>query len=894
MGEAESRFGAWLKARRIAYDLTQRELGERVSCSAVTIRKVEAGTLRPSRQVAELLASVLEVPMDERAEFVRLARAGAVPGILWEGSDKQEAAALHAGNLPTPTTALIGRQAELAELQALLLREDVRLVTLTGPPGVGKTRLALQAAAGLLDEAELFPDGVWFVELAALVETGLVVPTIAQTLGLKEAGGTPILDTLRAYLREKHLLLVLDNFEHVVGAAPQVGQLVAYCPHLKVLITSRMPLRIKGEKGHPVPPLALPPATDTKPGHPPSPERLTQYEAVRLFIERAIDIKPDFQVTGENASAVAQICVRLDGLPLAIELAAARVTVLPPQAMLSRLENRLKVLTGGARDLPPRQQTLRNTIEWSYELLTEGEKQLFRRMAIFQGERTLEALEAVCNHDGQLQIDALDGVAALVDNSLLHQRLGANGEAHFWMLETIHEYAREKLAESGEAKCLQREHALYFMKLAEEAEPHLTGQRQQEWVDRLGDEYDNFRAALEWAIRQAKAGASTERSAEVAAEQAGEAAEAGLRTAGALWRFWAVKSLYTEGREHLRRVLELTEPEAPAQGRPSSASSVSTALRSRSKAKALGGAGNLAFRQGDYSSAQSLLTAALELGREIGDKQIIAFSLNGLGNVAAQQGDYTAARSLQNESLALWRELGDELGIATSLHSLGDVAMERGDYTAARSLDEESLALMRELGYKWGIAASLGNLGVVAWEQGDFTAARALYEESLALLRELGDKWSIGVNLNDLGGVALNQGDYTEARSLFVESLALRREIGDKRGIATSLVGLGGVAIREAVGVVGVVGVGREGQGRQGGEVESGARLLGAAEGLLQSLGGILDLEDRKSYEWSVKQARSLLGDEAFEKARQEGRTISMEEAIEYALEDTETTGSRP
>jgi predicted ATPase/class 3 adenylate cyclase/Tfp pilus assembly protein PilF len=862
-------------------------------------------------------------------------------------------------NLPAQPTSLIGREKELLDLHNLLRREDLRLATLTGPGGIGKTRLALQLAADILDDfLDDFPDGAWFINLAPITDPGLMTSTIAQALGVKEMGGQPLIDTLKSYLGEKHLLLLVDNFEQVISAAAQLSELLASCPHLKMLVTSRIALRLRGEREYSVPPLPLP-----DPNRMPSLELqdLTQFEAVRLFIERAQGVQADFEVTNHNAPAVAEICVRLDGLPLAIELAAARVTVLPPQAMLSRLENRLRVLTGGARDLPARQQTLRNTIEWSYELLTEGEKQLFRRMAVFQGGRTLDALEAVCNHDGQLQIDALDGVEALVGNSLLGQRLGANGEPRFWMLETIHEYAREKLRESGEAPALQREHTLYFMRLAEEAEPHLTGQRQQEWLDRLGDEYDNIRAALDWASEYQHSirgvGARNEEAAAAAEEVAEGTAEVGLRLAGALWRFWVVKSLFTEGRKHLRRLLELTESEASTQERPSSTSSTSSTLRSRNsiRAKALNGAGFLALRQGDYPAAQSLLNAALEVGREIRDKQIMAFSLNGLGIAAQSQGDSAAARALYEESLVLKREIGDKRGIAASLGNLGIVAQSQGDYPAARSLIEESLVLEREFGSKVGIPDSLNTLGGVAQSQGDYPAARALYEESLVLGRELGDKWGIANSLRNLGSVAMEQGDYPAARSLIEESLVLKREIGDKRGIADSLNNLGiaaqsqgdypaarslieeslvlrreigdkrGIAIslntlgavameqgdypaarslleeslvlRKEIGdkkgaVQCIAGLGGVAiGGGQEKQVERGTKLLGATEWLLQGIGAVLDRVDRERYEWSVQQARSLLGEEAFEKAMAEGRAMSMEEAIEYALGDTDTIG---
>lgn len=420
-------------------------------------------------------------------------------------------------NLPRQITTLVGRERAIADLVDMLSRRNVALVTLTGPGGTGKTRLGLQVGADLLDA---FPDGVWFVDLAALTEPGLVISTIAQTLGVKEAGQQPILNTLKSYLKEKHLLLLLDNFEQVVEAAGSVSQIILSCAHIKVIVTSRIPLRIRGEKEYPVSPLALP-----DPGRLPAAERLAEYDAIKLFVDRATEVKPNFQLGHVNATAIAEICARLDGLPLAIELAAARIRVFTPQDLLSRLTNRMKMLTGGARDLPARQQTIRNTIEWSYDLLSDGEKQLFRRMAVFQGGRTLEALEAVCNAEGDLPVDVLDGVESLVSKSLLRQGEGAGGEARFAMLETIHEYAREKLAESGETDTLQHEHAAYFMAKVEEAEPHLRGAKQREWHQRLDEEHDNVRAALDWAELKGSEGNA-------------EAINIGLRITGVMGRFW--------------------------------------------------------------------------------------------------------------------------------------------------------------------------------------------------------------------------------------------------------------------------------------------------------------------------------------------------------------------
>jgi predicted ATPase len=733
-------------------------------------------------------------------------------------------------NLPLQLTSLVGREREVETVCSLLRKEDVHLLTLTGAGGTGKTRLSLQVGAELLEE---FPDGVWLVELAALTDHTLVVSEMARTLGVVEQGGRPIIETLKDYLREKHLLLILDNFEQVTQAAPQAGQLLQVAPHVKVLVTSRVPLRVRGEKEYPVPPLSVP-----DPRHLPSLDELTQYEAVCLFIERATDVKPDFEVTNDNAPAVAEICVRLDGLPLAIELAAARVKMLPPEALLSRLSQRLKLLTGGARDLPARQQTLRNTIEWSYDLLNEGEKQLFWRMSPFSGGRTLQALEEVCNHDGRLQIEVLDGVQSLLDKSLLQQRVGGrgggggDGEPRFWMLETIHEYSREKLGESGEAEALYREHAQYFLRLVEEAEPHLRGARQVEWLDRLEEEHDNLRAALAHA---------RDRTQEE--DREGRRTEIGLRTAGALQRFWELRGYLTEGREQLAAALLGT--------RESRGSRVQSPESTPSRLGTL-----------DPGPATTRVEASRARGKALG----------AVGTLALRQGDYEAQRAYSEEALAAYRLAGDKIGIANSLVLIGVGAYYQGDYDRARTLNEESLAIFREVGDKGGIAVTLLSLGVVAYLQGEYDRARTLTEESLAIRREQGDKWGSAVLLNNLGNIAYMAGDFEQAHAVHTESLRMGVELGHKGGIAMSLAGVGEAAI---------------GLGKREGKVdwvEKGAALLGASDGLHKEIEAIREGDDAIPYDHAAEAGMAQLGEERFERLREEGRAMSMEQAVEYAL----------
>ena len=653
-------------------------------------------------------------------------------------------------NLPAQSNDLIGREEEIEAVRLLLGRETVRTVTLTGPGGTGKTRLALQVAAGLMGE---FSDGVYFVPLAPISDPNLLASSIAVVLGIRESPAHPVLKSVKEALRDKHLLLVLDNFEQIIVAATTVAALLSACPALKILVTSRVVLHLSGEHEYQVPPLRLP-----EPGHFIDAESLERYSATALFLQRAQAVKPAFALTTENARAIARICAHLDGLPLAIELAAARLKLLSPQAMLDRLGSRLDFLKGGARDLPARHQTLRQAIAWSYDLLADDEKAFFRRIAVFPGGCDLEAAGKVGLLGGRPEMDALDGVAALVDKSLLRPLEGAPEESRFGMLETIREYGLECLKAAGEWETVRRAHALYFLDLAEQAEPALTGPTQPRWLDRLNREHDNLRAALAWV------------------EEQGES-EIGLRLGAALWRFWIVRGHMQEGRERLERLLALPGAEA----------------RTDARARVLHGLGTIIHEISDYARARPFLEESLSIWRDLGDKPGTAAALNNLGWLAYQLGDLETARSLSEEALRLNRELGERRGAAVALFNLGSVALQRSDYSVALALFEESLVLRQEIGDRRGCAYVRVSVCWAEQQRGNHQRAEAVLEEALAALRELNDKQLIAWALSFQGLVAHDLGDLDRARPVLEESLRLAREVGNKVIIAWALTNLADV-----------------------------------------------------------------------------------------------------
>jgi predicted ATPase/serine/threonine protein kinase len=728
-------------------------------------------------------------------------------------------------NLPVQRTGFVGREKETGALKELLLRQNVRLVTVTGPGGIGKTRLAVQVARGL---GERFPGGLHFVPLSSLNDPGLIASMIVQALGIREAGGRSALEILKVNLQDSSCpprLLLLDNFEHLVQAAPTVADLLASGPNLKILVTSRAALHVYGEHEFPVPPLALPDSHSKL-----SVEVLSRCPAVALFAQRAVAAKPGFELNQENALTVVEICARLDGLPLAIELAAARVKVLSPSLVLTRLASRLQLLTGGARDLPQRQQTLRAAIDWSYDLLSAAEQKLFRRLSVFVGGCNLEGVEAVCDAKADLDLDLLDGMASMVDKSLVQQVGPAQGESRFVMLDTLREYALEKLEASGEQPLTKRAHAAYCLVLAEEEATDESGAQGVEWQERFALEHDNFRAGLDWLTDNGDA-------------------EWGLRLGTALFRSWEIREYLAEGRDSLGKLLKLAGAAAPTKAR----------------ARALFAAGVLADEQGDYASADALTGESQAIARELGDKMGVAVSLNALAVFACDRGDVVIARALFEEGLVLWRELGDQKAVARALSNLANVLKVQGDYDRAHVLHVECLSIFQGLGDRTGVAWSLNYQGDVARDHGDTAAARKLYEQSLGIFRELSDRSGTAGTLADLGSLAREQGDYSAAHSLYAESMKLFQELDHKRGIARLLEcsACSAAAQREA---------------------ERSLRLAGAAAALRQHIGAPLTRAEQTKLEASLQSAREALTDTVGTKVWLEGWALPVEKAIEEVL----------
>ena len=787
--DAAPSFGTRLRGLREAAGLSQEELASRAGLTAKAISMLERGQRkRPYPHTVRALADALGLSEGERAVLARVVteRSG-------DAMAPVEEAATRSFALPASLTPLLGREREVEEIASLLLGQataaPVRLLTLTGPGGIGKTRLAIEVTR---EAGNYFPDGVAFVVLAPLNDAALVTPTVSRALGLREAAGVPPLEALRQHLREKELLLVLDNFEHVTEAAPEVVDLLGSCPNLCVLITSRAPLRVRGEREYPVSPLAMPDPTRT-----PEAKEVAETPAVELFVERAVEASGTFELTGANAAAVAAICWRLDGLPLALELAAARTRFLGPTALLSRLDRTLQA--GGARDLPERQRTMRATLDWSHELLSEEEKVLFRRLSVFTGGFTLEAAEEVCtdaDETASVPVEAGDVIVLLgnlVEQSLVVVETSPEGTTRYRPLEPVRQYALERLRESSEEDEVRRRHAGYYLALAEEAEPRIKGHDQVEWLDRLEAENDNLRAAISRSL------------------EAGEAPTA-ARFGWALSMYWVMRARQGEGRLLMEQTLTQGGDKLPAPLR----------------AKALWP-----------------LAACMYGSRD--DELLMAVS---------------------EEGATLFRRTGNRLGEAYMLTMSGLAAVGLGDLDRASRTFEESLETFRDHEDTWGAEHLLNHLAIVALRQGDHRRAAGYAEEALALARQTGDRLAGNLTLNLLAQMAWASDEHERAARYLRESLAMAFELVDKLGCAYCMQGLAAVA-------------------EMRGEPRRVARLIGAAEALLEAAGLILYLHarDGETHQRAADAARERLGEEAWTAAWNEGRAMSFEEAVEYALE---------
>lgn len=717
-------------------------------------------------------------------------------------------------DLPTPRTSLIGREREVAEAVQFLNQPDVRLLTLTGAGGAGKTRLAIAVASAT---AAKFPAGVQFVGLASITNADLVPTALAKSLNIQQIAKRSISQMLSECLRDSGpFLFVLDNFEQVLPAATLVAEILAAFPKLKVLVTSRACLRIYGEQEFPVAPLE-------------------QNSAVQLFVQRATAVRPNFATTAENAGAIQEICARLDGLPLAIELAAARTKLLSPKAILDRLESRLQLLTGGALDLPERQQTLRNAIDWSHGLLNEPEQKLFRRFSVFVGGGTLEAAEAVCNTSLDLGIDPFEGLSSLVDKNLIQRMDMLDTEARFTMLETIREYAVERLAASGEEAATRRAHAAYCLVLAEEGNPELTSAERGAWLARCDLEVDNFRSALDWLFSTNDPDWS-------------------LRVCAALFRFWEMREHLTEGRARLETVIQLAG---------------SGYVKERAKLNLLLGA--LTTAQGDFATAKTFVDESLSLYEGLNDEWGIAAALNASGVGARDRGDYEAAQRDFERSLACWRTLSDRVTLARSLHNVANVAKVRGDYRRAQSALGEAAEIFEQMRDRSGAAWSINQQGDIVWEQGEVGAAGAHYERALKIFRDAGDRWGSARSLADLGYVYCEQGRYEKAHDAYREALQIFGELGYKRGIARALEGSACLAAAR-------------------GQAKRALKLAGAAEQLRRVISSPLQHADQLKLDQNLSAAWKSLKEDGGKRAWAEGSAMSTESAIQYSLEESPAT----
>ncbi len=847
----ETGFGTWLRSRRRLLDLTQQALADQAGCARVTVRRLEFGALKPSRELALILLEKLAIPEIERPHWILFARGLAGMPTKPDGAFADKALT----NLPAFLTTFIGRKKEQAEIIELISKH--RLVTLTGSGGVGKTRLTVKVGEQLLAD---HGNGVWLAELASLSEPELLPQTVAAVFGLVAQSDIPASEMLVNFLRAKTLLLVLDNCEHLLNACALLAdRLLKNCPRLKIIATSREALGIMGEVTYRVPSFQL---LDGQPAI----EKIREYESIRLFEERGQLVQPDFKLTLENVASVVQICNRLDGIPLAIELAAGRVNIFSPEQIAIQLNECFRILTGGSRTALPRQQTMRASMDWSWDLLTDPERLLLQRLSVFAGGWTLEAAEFVCNGAGLEMNRVSEGLIQLAEKSLVMVDQGSGSAGRYHLLDTIRQYAGEKLSEAGEGMAVRDRHLEYFLGLAERAEAELTGPRQATWLKRLDDELDNIRAALEWSLK-------------------GDA-QGGLRLASALMRYWPAYNI-NEGVGWLAQLLR--QPAA--------------SLRNRVRARGLTALGWLNNRLFEGARAEPFAREGLALHRQLGDQHGVAFALFILGDALCEQDDFPAGRPLVFESLALYRTLGDRLGIAMVLQRLGYLG-DNLEYAQKRAYLEESLELYRALGFATGIAITLSNLGRLEYQydnyasararltealeilrslsrpnlpfifqclgelslrEGDYEQARAYLEESLSLAGESGSGEYCWI-LAKLGYVALRQGDPARARSLFIETQRRFQEIGSKIGVTYSLEGLASLAVAQE-------------------KPEQARRLFAWADAMREKLENPRWPTEQVVVEHDLARIQAQLDEAAFAAAYDAGRAMTLEQAVAYALE---------
>jgi predicted ATPase len=721
-------------------------------------------------------------------------------------------------NLPAQPTPFIGRTAQLAALKELILKPEVRLITLMGPGGTGKTRLSLQVTQESLDH---FPNGAFFVPLADDTDSNQFIARVAQQLEVRE-GGRPLLDNIKDYLRDKNLLLVLDNFEQLIAVAPVVANLLAAAPQLKIITSSRIALKIQSEREYPVPPLEMPQRESTL-------EELAGYESIKLFVERARAAQPNFALTKDNATSVSEICLRVDGLPLALELAAARIKLLSPQAILSRLDDQLKLLTGGARDLPSRQQTLRNTLEWSYNLLNDDEKKLYARLSVFVGGFTLEAAEAVCNAENKF--DILEGLTALVDNSLLRQE-EVNGEPRFGMLETIRAYAVERLAQSGETPVLHASHAQFFGNIIlNQAGYEIYSSNAWRWLNWFEHELDNIRATLNWSLTTP------------------QGIQLGVGLISMLFWFWYRRGHFIEGKQWAEKFLEVPN----VQNTP--------AMR----AAALASSGMMALWQGQQETALAKLEATLAIEQQLEDDRMVATSQMATGIAFINMGRDGDAKPLLEEASQFF-EVNNPYFHGLTLVHLGNAELGLGHPDKAYAYHSKAETAARQINENWLLSFALNNLGEVARTMGQYDLARKYYEECETLLPDSGDKGDRARFVHNLGYIAQHEGDYERAESQFRRSLKMFRQLGNRRGMAECMAGLAGLKAHQ-------------------GQVEWGAVMLSAADSVLKATGGAWWPADRVEVEATQEFIRSALDEAEWNGAQKTGRAMTLEEALGFASE---------